>query len=179
MSRYYTGKGDDGNTGILSSKRLSKDDPIIEAIGTVDELNSYIGVAIFYIHDDLVSKKLRMIQNDLFVIGAELSDIEGRSGAASLKKGSVSMLEESVEAFASKIPELKKFVIPGGCEGSVHLQYARAIARKAERYVIKASKKTAISNTVKSYLNRLSSLLFVMAIYLNNTQGITEENPVY
>ena len=179
-SRYYTGRGDDGSTGMLTPVRVQKDNPVIEAIGSLDELNSYIGISMFYARNELVSRELGIIQNDLFIIGVELA----RMGSAArsdveLGEGAVARLEEAIASFGAKTPELKKFVMPGGCEGAVHLQYARSLARKAERRVVTAAKKAHANKAINAYLNRLSSLLFVMALYLNCVNGIEERNPAY
>ena len=179
-SKYYTGKGDDGSTGMLTPVRVQKDSPVIEAIGSLDELNSYIGVSMFYVRNDLVSRELGIMQNDLFIIGVELARMGTLArGDIVLKENAVARLEEAIASFGAKTPELKKFVMPGGCEGAVHLQYARSLARKAERRIVSASKEAHASKAVHAYLNRLSSLLFVLALYLNSVNGMEERNPMY
>ena len=180
MSGYYTGKGDDGTTGLLAKGRVHKSDAIIDAIGAVDELNSSIGIALFYIHDDLVRLELKLIQNDLFVIGANLASIdEKKISEARVDAESIVRIENSIKSFGDKMPPLKKFVLPGGGEGSVHLHMSRAVARRAEREIAKASKSYKVDKVVGAYINRLSSFLFVAALYLNYIEGIKEDSPTY
>ncbi|MDE1824391.1 MAG: cob(I)yrinic acid a,c-diamide adenosyltransferase [Candidatus Micrarchaeota archaeon] len=180
MTDYYTGKGDSGSTGILASGRLSKGDDLIEAIGCADELNSSIGIALFYIHDDQIRIDLKMVQNDLFIIGANLASLNSdKVKKAKFDSESIVRLEEKVKHLGRSMPELKEFVLPGGSEGSVHLHLSRTIARRAERSVVRASANYAIDKTVLAYLNRLSSFLFVVSLYLNFKEGIGEQHPTY
>ncbi|MCL5238880.1 MAG: cob(I)yrinic acid a,c-diamide adenosyltransferase [Candidatus Marsarchaeota archaeon] len=178
--RYYTGKGDEGFSGLLGEGRFAKNDPIIVAVGEVDELNSSVGVALYYARDNVVRPQLREIQNELFIIGASIASLQnGKVAKAKLSDGAVSRLEEAIEDMGRRIPELKKFVIPGGCEAAVHLHLARSVARRAERAVVSAAEKHKLEQNIKSYMNRLSSYLFVAALYLNYTEGIKESHPTY
>lgn len=177
---YYTRRGDEGYSGVLGKGRFAKNDPIFAAIGEVDELNSAIGIALYYTHDDMVRSQLKEIQNELFIVGASIASLQNLKVAkAKLSDGAVDRLEEAIDDMDRRIPELKKFVIPGGCEAAVHLHLARAVARRAERSVIAASEKHKIDANLKGYMNRLSSYLFVAAIYLNYTEGIKETHPTY
>ncbi len=177
---YYTGKGDKGYSGLLGEGRFAKNDPVIASIGEIDELNSAIGVALYYTHDDLVRARLREIQNDLFIIGASVASAQNvKLAKAKLGDGAVGGLEEAIGDMGRRMPELKKFVIPGGCEAAVHLHLARAIARRAERSVVAASKAHAIDQRIMGYMNRLSSYLFVAALYLNYIEGVRESHPAY
>ncbi len=179
-SRYYTGSGDKGETGIPAGGRVAKSDALIDAVGSVDELNSSIGVSLFYVHDDNVRKLLRGIQNELFIIGANLASTEAsKPEKAMLDDEAVIRLEEQIKRFGEKLPDLKQFVIPSGCEGAVHLHLARAIARRAERKIVAASERYGIDKRVIAYMNRLSSFLFVTALYLNYSEGVDEEHPTY
>ncbi len=181
MTKYYTGRGDDGTTGILSGKRVSKADKLIEAIGNLDELNSAIGVAMSHTDDELVSGELRAIQNDIFVLGANLasSSNEKKTDKAQMKPDSLGRLETSIKALGGEMPELKQFVLPGGSVASSHLHLARAMARRSERSVIAASSENKVDGNVIAYLNRLSSYLFVAALYLNFKKGVEEGHPSY
>ncbi len=177
---YFTGKGDDGTTGVISGARISKSDTLISAIGDIDELNSSIGVAICEIEDESLKTGLKSVQNDLFVIGASLASSdkndrrEGFGGEAAILR-----LEARIREIAGKTPDLKKFVLPGGSRGSACLHMSRAIARRAERSVIVASGEHSIDRRIVAYLNRLSSYLFAAAVYLNHAKGIKESNPTY
>ncbi len=180
LTAYYTGKGDKGSTGILADHRVSKSDEIVDAIGNVDELNSYIGLSIYYIRDEHLRKELRMIQNDLFIIGANLASLSNKAiKKAIMAPESVQRIEKAIEPMAAKLPELKQFVLPGGNEGAVHLHVARSIARRAERRIVAVSEKHGLDDAVVAYINRLSSFLFVAALYLNFNEGIEEEHPTY
>ncbi|MDE1852025.1 MAG: cob(I)yrinic acid a,c-diamide adenosyltransferase [Candidatus Micrarchaeota archaeon] len=180
MTDYYTGKGDAGDTGILDSKRVSKADDLIDAIGCADELNSAIGIALFYIHDDQIRLDLKMVQNDLFIIGANLASLNsGKIEKARFDSENIVRIEERLKHLGRSMPDLKEFVLPGGSEGSVHLHLARTIARRAERSLVKASSKYNVDKTVIAYINRLSSFLFVTSLYLNFKEGIGEQHPTY
>ncbi|MDE1850668.1 MAG: cob(I)yrinic acid a,c-diamide adenosyltransferase [Candidatus Micrarchaeota archaeon] len=180
MTTYYTGKGDKGSTSIMGGASLPKGDILIEAIGDVDELNSAIGVALFYTRDDELRLELRSIQNELFSIGALLSAVEAKEfGKAKVEKKQIERLEKSIQRMGSTMPELTKFVLPAGSEEASHLHLARSIARRAERHVASASQKYKINPDVLAYLNRLSSFLFASALYLNHKNGVSESNPIY
>ena len=180
VTAYFTGKGDDGTTGILSGVRVSKSDKLIAAIGDIDELNSSIGVALSEIEDESLKGGLRSIQNDLFVIGADLASADSKkAGKAPKKRTAILRLESGITELSGKTPDLKKFVLPGGSRGSSCLHMSRAVARRAERSVISASKDYKINREIIAYLNRLSSYLFAAAVYLNHAKGIKESNPTY
>ncbi len=180
MSKYYTGNGDDGSSSIMSASRMPKDDPIIEAIGEIDELNSSIGVAAFYIREDEIRKELENVQDDLFSAGASLAYVLNH-GASRVEFGEskVQKLESLIDEMGESLPELKKFVLPGGSRASRYLHLSRSIARRAERSVVHASATYKIEDSVRIYLNRLSSFLFVCALYINSEEGVTESNPRY
>ncbi len=186
MSRYYTGKGDDGTTRIISGDKILKDSKIINAIGDVDELNSSIGVAVFYVREEQIRNELKAVQNALFSIGAILASALNKTQTQfKITDDDVKNLEESIERMNKNLPELTKFVLPGGAEASAHLHLSRSIARRAERSAISATREVdgkdgaKIDQNVIRYLNRLSSFLFVSALYINKINGIDESNPVY
>ncbi len=182
-TRHYTGTGDDGTTGVMGKGRVRKDSCIIQATGDIDELNSSIGVAIANTSDDYVNRMLRGVQDKLFTLGAQVSaSVEGgvqtksRIGEEDLK-----LLEEQIEELGATLPELRKFILPGGSASSACLHNARAVARRAERSVVALSneKKTNLDPLIQKYLNRLSSFLFVAARYTNRKEGVEEANPTY
>ena len=176
---YYTRRGDDGTSGLLGEGRPAKSDPVFNAIGEIDELNSAIGIALYYTHDDIVRKHLKVVQNELFIIGANLASPKVKIVHASLDAASVVRLEGAIDEMGGRLPALKKFVIPGGCEAAVHLHLARSVARRAERSIVALSKRRRVDKALVSYMNRLSSYLFVAALYLNYTEGIKEVHPTY
>ncbi len=179
MTKYYTGTGDKGDTSTLSAK-VPKSSSIIEAIGAVDELNSAIGVAYCKINDSGVKKELEAVQNDLFIIGAGLAGIGNENvKKAMINEGAVNRLEGSISELSKELPELKAFVIPGGSEAAASLHLARAIARRAERSIVRAADENKVADEAKAYLNRLSSYLFVASLYVNMKAGAKERNPTY
>lgn len=160
---------------------MNKDSKLACALGDVDELNSVIGVALANLTDEHVSRGLKVIQDKLFKIGAELSSsVEGGiKPEFSLSKEDIRELESSIDSISAKLPPLKKFVLPGGTAGASNLHLARSVARRAERSVIAFSSEAKISESMKAYLNRLSSYFFVAALYVNKEQGVEEDNPTY
>jgi cob(I)alamin adenosyltransferase len=180
--KYYTRLGDRGCTSTLGSTRLKKDDNLIIAIGDVDELNSAVGVAIANISDNHVSDMLLVVQSNLFTVGAELASSINKIGSAPkgrITERKVKDLEEAIEELGSTLPDLKKFVLPGGSAGGAQLQLSRAICRRAERSVVAAGSGRKISADLMKYMNRLSSFLFVAALHVNMKEGAEELNPVY
>ncbi len=116
MTVYYTGKGDDGSTGVMGKGRVQKDSCMINAIGDIDELNSIVGVAIANTPDEYINKMLKVIQDKLFIVGAEISTtVEGGAKLKfSLDEKIIKDLEKEIDELGSTLPELKKFVLPGG-----------------------------------------------------------------
>ena len=168
LNKIYTKTGDMGHTGLVSGERIPKTDRRIDAIGTVDELNAAIGVALSHIQSPLsVKEALRRIQNDLFDLGADLATPPTIDGALRIAPTQVEWLETQIDAATESIPPLTSFILPAGENGAAHLHLARAIARRAERdvwQVIKFAKTPEdVSQTVPIYLNRLSDYLFVIA----------------
>jgi cob(I)alamin adenosyltransferase len=180
LPKYYTGRGDDGTTGTLAGTRLKKSDKLMEAIGSLDELNSAVGVALSYVDDKLIADQLKSIQNDLFVIGAELASADGKKEVESkLKPDASARLEASIKELGDLMPGLDKFVLPGGSRAAAHLHMARSIARRTERMIVAAAGNYRIGNMVIAYLNRLSSYLFVAALYINFKDRVEELHPTY
>lgn len=180
MADFYTRLGDFGETSI-GSKRLRKDDALISAIGDIDELNSVIGLTIANLTDGHVAEILKGVQNSLFIIGAELSSVHNTAFSPKRMIGEPDIrgMEKVIDEYAGMVSPLKRFVLPGGTVGSSYMHNARAVARRAERSLAAVSSKGGINPEVLKYLNRLSSMLFVFALYINKKEGIEEENPPY
>ncbi|MEM3228081.1 MAG: cob(I)yrinic acid a,c-diamide adenosyltransferase [Candidatus Micrarchaeaceae archaeon] len=178
---YYTRKGDNGNSSTISFANIPKSDPIFDAIGNVDELNSAIGIAISHIRDNTLKGMLEDVQNDLFILGAELASLKNTAIPIKAKVSDkmTEKLEAEIERLSANLPELKEFVIPGGTEGAAYLQFARSLARRAERSIVAASAKYEIGAAIKKYANRLSTLLFVAALYVNFQEKTAERHPKY
>lgn len=166
-----TKTGDSGETGLIGGSRVSKNSPFMHAIGSVDELNASVGVLRTFKNDTQTKKIFEQIQNDLFVVGAELADPGKKSShTPHITASHVHFLEERIYAIEKKLPPLRNFILPTGTPFAAHLHLARAICRRAERWVtgLHTGKKTnevaepRLGLTIK-YLNRLSDLLFVLA----------------
>lgn len=159
LSKIYTRTGDDGTTGMGDGTRVRKDDLRIEAYGSVDELNSYVGVILAQVLRDDVRTCLFAIQHDLFDLGGELC----LPGHHPVDAGYVFRLERHIDTFNSELPPLKEFILPSGGHATAHTHVARTICRRAERILIALHQQHPVSSSVLSYLNRLSDLLFVLA----------------
>ena len=160
LSKIITRTGDEGTTGLGDGNRVPKDSPRIEAIGTVDELNSCIGLlrATPALPED-VSGCLLRIQHDLFDLGGELSI----PGTSLLTAEHITALEADVERFNAELPALKEFILPGGGEAASRCHVARTVARRAERRCWTLTHASATRSEPLIYLNRLSDLLFVLS----------------
>jgi cob(I)alamin adenosyltransferase len=176
--KIYTKTGDYGETGLLGGERVPKDDLRIEAIGTLDELNSVLGVAINEIKNDEIIITLRNIQNQLFDVAADLAlPISKENEKLIVKRISSDYyenIENEIDYFNSHLTELKNFILPGGTKGSSYLHLARTVCRRAERKIVKLKKSVDIGNNIIIYLNRLSDLFFVLARYENKFNGIPD-----
>ncbi len=160
LSKIYTRTGDDGTTGLGDGSRVRKDSLRVEAYGTVDELNSAIGVLLAVADlPDGVSDCLTGVQHELFDMGGELCI----PGHTAITAAHVTHLENALDGFNDTLPPLKEFILPGGGAAAAACHLARAIARRAERRVWTLAAAEAVSPEVTNYLNRLSDLLFVMA----------------
>ncbi len=160
LSKIYTRTGDDGTTGLGDGSRVAKDDPRVEAYGTVDEANSAIGVVLA--NDavpDAVRRCLTEVQHDLFELGGELC-IPGHSAVT---MALVERLEADLDAFNADLPRLSEFILPGGGNGAAACHLARTIVRRAERRTQSLAGIESVRPEVLVYLNRLSDLLFVIA----------------
>ena len=172
--KIYTKTGDDGNTGLQGDFRISKSHPRIIAYGTVDEANAAIGVVLTNTLDDDISQLLNQIQNDLFLLGSDLSnqnlnDLKNRVTLEMIEK-----LEESIDTFESELPPITNFILPGGNVAASQIHQVRTIVRRAETLVVKLSDKDEINSNCIKYLNRLSDLMFVMGRLINKRNGVED-----
>jgi cob(I)alamin adenosyltransferase len=165
LSKIYTRTGDRGETGLADGSRVAKDSPRIEAIGTIDELNSCIGVLLAEAMPDELRARLSNVQNDLFDLGGELSV----PGHDILSPSHVARLETALDAFNAALPPLKDFILPGGSRAAALAHVARTVCRRAERRVITLAltQGESVPALACPYLNRLSDLLFVASRVLN------------
>lgn len=165
--KIYTKTGDKGETGLFGGERVSKDSPRISAYGTIDELNSFIGLAVTKVKSEDVRKSLLKVQNYLFTIGADLATPESeRPGKLKIQRTPSSFYEETekiIDGFEKQLDELKNFILPGGTESAALLHICRTICRRAEREIVALKKSVTIGENILIFLNRLSDLLFVLS----------------
>ena len=175
LNKIYTRTGDDGTTGLVDGSRLAKNSPRMAAIGDVDELNSSLGSAICEITDETLIRTLRVIQNDLFDLGADLAtpaavedDFAPSQMVLRIVPSQVERLEKEIDAANADLDPLTSFILPGGSKAAAAIHCARAIARRAERTCVAAAREMAINPQALAYINRLSDYLFVLGRALNS-----------
>ncbi len=168
LTRIYTRTGDDGTTSLGDGSRSTKESTRIEAIGTVDELNSCIGVLLTENLEPGMRDNLENIQHDLFDLGGDLS-IPDR---VSMSKAQVTNLEDKLDQYNSTVPALKEFILPSGTRAAALCHVSRTVCRRAERCVIRLSRTETVAPFIIQYLNRLSDFLFVLCRILNHQQGV-------
>jgi len=167
LSKIYTRTGDDGTTGLGDGSRVEKDALRIEAIGTVDELNSLIGLLLTETVPEIQRETLTTVQHKLFDLGGELSI----PGHTMVTANDVETLEQALDRMNESLSPLKEFILPGGSTEAAHCHLARSVCRRAERRIISLNKAEPVNAVAIHYLNRLSDLLFVMARSLNQAAG--------
>jgi cob(I)alamin adenosyltransferase len=170
LSKIYTRTGDSGTTGLGDGTRVPKDDLRVEAYGTVDELNSFIGVLLAEPVPDAIRAVLDDVQHHLFDLGSELC----MPGYEAITADHVGGLEEALDGFNAELPPLKEFILPGGGRAAAACHVARTVCRRAERRVHALSQRDDINPIGLKYLNRLSDLLFVIARVLARHENGTE-----
>ena len=169
LNRIYTRTGDDGSTGLADGSRRPKDDPRLESYGTVDELNSVLGLAVDALRPDhpALADHLAQIQNDLFDLGADLAT-PGTADGLRIQPQQTVRLEALIDEYNADLPALESFVLPGGSTGSSWLHLGRTTCRRAERLTVALAAAEAVNEETVKYLNRLSDLLFVLARVAND-----------
>ena len=172
--KIYTKTGDGGNTGLQGDFRIAKSHPRIIAYGTVDEVNAAIGIVLTNTVDEDVYEVLSQIQNDLFLLGSDLSNqnLNDLKNRISLEK--VENLEGFIDIFESELPPITNFILPGGNVAAAQIHQVRTIVRRAETLVVKLSDKDEINSNCIKYLNRLSDLMFVMGRLINKRNGVED-----
>ena len=180
ISKVYTRSGDAGQTSLASGERVSKASLRVSAYGEVDELNSLLGLARTKLADPEIQKLLERVQNDLFVLGADLSTPVSDYSAAHLpsirriRPAEVESLEKAIDRYNDTLPPLEEFILPAGNEAGALLHVARAVARRAERATVHLAAAEKLNPEALAYLNRLSDLLFVLARVVNREGGSAE-----
>ncbi|MFW9855194.1 MAG: cob(I)yrinic acid a,c-diamide adenosyltransferase [Candidatus Thorarchaeota archaeon] len=184
--RIYTRRGDKGFTSLITGERVSKTDPRIIALGALDELSAFIGVARSFLSDS-TALGLEEIQVNLFHMAAEVGSLNlkgitnprasGRSSStfSLLEKNAVEHLENKIDELSEKLPPLQNFLLPGGTEVSAFLHLARTVCRRVESELVKLSLITDFNSLLIQYVNRLSDFLFICARYVNFIQNVPDE----
>ena len=183
MPRIYTRTGDDGTTGLISGKRVSKSSSRIEAYGSVDELNSVLGVVRSYELPEQIEKILARVQDELFTIGANLALAEGAAPnvyrVPRVTEESVKALEKDIDDCQEHLEPLRQFILPGGTPAGALLHLARAVGRRAERRCVALAGSESVDPALIRYLNRLSDLTFVLARLCNHVGMKPEVSPKF
>ena len=184
--KIFTGKGDNGTTGLLSGERVLKSHERIDAIGDIDELTTTLGLLRVHLpkEDKEVGKEIRQIQSDLFIIGALISTWRDSPTVQNLKqidKEHIDFLEAAIDRINEKLPTLDHFILPDGHPSAAWAHFARTVCRRAERHVIRISVEVKVGNPprvlrwVVVYLNRLSDYLFAVGRYCNHLADIEDD----
>jgi cob(I)alamin adenosyltransferase len=177
ITKIYTRGGDEGLTSLGGGQRIPKDDLRIETYGTVDELNSVIGVALALGLCDTLSAELPIIQNELFHLGSDLCFLEAdkeRFNIPQIALRHVENLEALIDRYTAIVGPLENFILPAGTPGAAQLHVARTVCRRAERLATALARSEGVGEFVIQYLNRLSDALFVMARLENHERGVAE-----
>ena len=198
--KIYTKTGDSGTTSLFGGRRVEKNSAMIKAYGEVDELNSLLGVIIVDLQNyssspstplrvnwsrevssrrnsppGRIVKKLLRIQNELFVLGADLATpFDVKTKVPRITKAYISRLEREIDNWEKELPKLNNFILPGGGKIGAKLHLARTIARRAERSIVELESQEKINQSVLVYINRLSDWLFVLARYVNKLEDVNE-----
>lgn len=172
LNKIYTRTGDDGSSGLVDGSRVSKAGPRLTAIGEVDEANSQIGVAIAALGEQpIIADRLRLVQNEMFDLGADLATPEGISGALRITAGQVTRIEDGIDVMNADLSPLTSFILPGGSAAVAALHVARAVVRRAERAAVALAATERVNPHAIAYLNRLSDHLFVAARSVAAAEG--------
>jgi cob(I)alamin adenosyltransferase len=177
ITKVYTRSGDDGSTSLGSGQRVPKESLRIEAYGTVDELNSHLGLALAAGLVPRVAAALRTIQNELFHLGSDLCILEedkARLPAPRIEARHVEALEKLMDTLSEDLAPLENFVLPGGSGGAAALHVARTVCRRAERRLVALGRVEPLGAHTVEYTNRLSDALFVLARYENKARGVRD-----
>jgi cob(I)alamin adenosyltransferase len=174
VARIYTRTGDKGETGLFGGGRVPKDSVRVEAYGSVDELNSILGVVCSFVMDKELDSILHEVQNDLFVVGGDLATIKKDQKITRITAERVLELERTIDRYERELPPLSSFILPSGGIVGAALHFARAVTRRAERQIVRLARSEEINDQMIPYINRLSDLLFVLARVANRRKSTNE-----
>jgi cob(I)alamin adenosyltransferase len=174
--KIYTRKGDSGNTSLFGGQRVSKSSKRIDAYGTVDELNSILGMAAAHGLSDKGAELIETVQQQLFVLGADLATPQSKEVRIErIGQAEVEFLEQAIDEMEKTLEPLKNFILPGGTEAGATLHFGRTVCRRAERITVECRHEEEISEAAIMYINRLSDFLFVLARFENKEAGTEEK----
>ena len=176
--KIYTKTGDKGETGLFGGERVSKHSTRLDAYGTIDELNSFLGLAILEVNNQEIKNIIKEIQQKLFVVGSDLATPQTEKNQklkiTRTPDEYIDETEKLIDKFESQLDELKNFILPGGSKGSALLHICRTIARRAEREIVALKNTEEIGNNIVIFLNRLSDLFFVLSRFENKYSNIPD-----
>lgn len=171
----YTRRGDRGDTSLYGARRVRKDDPRVEAYGTIDELNSVVGVVMAGTKDRALRTSLREVQDLLFIAGGDAAtELETPQAVPRISPADTLRVEEMTDRLISELPPLRNFILPGGAPAAAMLQLARAVCRRAERRLVTAARAEKMNPELLPFFNRLSSYLFNLSRATNKRAGKKE-----
>jgi len=175
--KIFTKIGDGGRTRLFGGRDINKDDPRVEAMGAVDEMNAAAGAALVHVKNPALRAALTAVQNELFIVGADLATPKGTKTsrpAPRIGASHVARLEKEIDALEALLPPLQNFILPGGSPAGAAFHLARAVCRRAERVVVGLLKNGEVGLDLQIYLNRLSDYLFLLARRANQLDKQTE-----
>ena len=172
--KVYTKTGDAGTTSLVGGKRVPKDCARLESYGTIDELNAQVGLLLTYVSEPVDRETLIGIQNNLFVIGAQLATESPQVPSVVITSVDVTKLEQSIDAASEGLPKWRGFTLPGGCRPAALAHVCRTICRRAERRILTLNSSEEVAPELLAYVNRLSDYFYILALRLNFLQGTDE-----
>ena len=179
ITKVYTRRGDQGQTSLVGGQRVSKGCIRLEAYGTIDELNSHLGLLVAMLPDGHEKSFVQHIQNNLFNVCTNLATDQEQTElypSAYLPEGAVKELEQEVDSITHELPERQGFILPGGTQAAAQAHVCRTVCRRAERRIVALAETATVTPEVQQYVNRLSDFLFVLAKKLNFIAGKSEKN---
>lgn len=172
--KVYTKTGDTGTTSLVGGKRVPKDCARLESYGTIDELNAQVGLLLTYVSEPVDRETLIGIQNNLFVIGAQLATEAPQVPSVIITSVDVTKLEQSIDVASEGLPKWRGFTLPGGCRPAALAHVCRTICRRAERRILTLNSSEEVAPELLAYVNRLSDYFYILALRLNFLQGTDE-----
>jgi len=174
LLKIYTKTGDNGTTGLSGGKRVSKSNIRIKTYGNIDEINSILGIILTNNLDDDIEQLLKKIQNDLFSLGADLSNPDLNKPDERVTLEMTEFFEGKIDNFEKELSPITNFILPGGTKNASLLHFARTVTRRAETQLIELAEGEVINDACKKYLNRLSDLFFVLARVINKRSEVPD-----